>query len=222
MKALTCFIVFGLLSVLVSCATGAKVYSQKHRRLLYKTEPDTTRGLYKQHIDVVDRRRPAGVGEDTLIILNNLDDRDIMTGSKYTRAESIEVLKEFLTFQGDTVPSNKRYFFPEDYVFRQPKEKEHFTIEVEALYSFTKMLTIGLSPIKPVIIERQTGKSINADRKKMDEVYAIYKRWFADNSKTNFMNMTWPLANTPYRWLGDDKDLAPYWKKSYRTPAAKN
>jgi len=78
------------------------------------------------------------------------------------------------------------------------------------------MLMVGLPPLQPAILERQTGKPINADRQKMDEVYAIYKKWFADNSKTDFRNMSWPLANTPYHWQGDDKDLTPYWKKSFR------
>ncbi|KAA2240674.1 hypothetical protein F0L74_31515 [Chitinophaga agrisoli] len=215
MKVLTYFIAFVVVTILVSCVAATKLYSQKNRHLLHKTDLDTTAYFYGQHIDVEDRRMEIGDTSEGLYILGSVDDRDIINSSKYSDEEKIEVLRQFLTFQGDTVRSNKGYFL-HDIIWERPKQKEPFTIEVEALFSLTRMLTEGLPPIDPVIIERQTGKPINTDRKKMDEVYAIYKKWFADNSNTDFTDMSWPLAGTPYHWRGDDKDLRPFFKKSLR------
>jgi len=108
MKVPTGFIILVLLLILVSCTTNGGMYLQEKCRLLHKTVLDTTEYNYGQHIEIKDRAPAPAQGE---FISLSIDDRDIIADTAYSREERIEVLKEFLTFQGDTARSNKYYFF---------------------------------------------------------------------------------------------------------------
>ncbi len=89
-----------------------------------------------------------------------------------------------------------------------------FTMQIEALYSFTRMLTQGYPPIKPMLINRSTGEELNNNAKVVSEVYDIYIKWYNENEKTGFKNITLPLTGSPYCWLGEDKGMEPFLKKS--------
>ena len=91
----------------------------------------------------------------------------------------------------------------------------NFTIEIEALYSFTKMLTITYSPLKPMLINRTTGEELNTNPKAVSEVYDIYEKWYDENKKTDFKNISLPLTGSPYCWLGENKGIEPFLKKSF-------
>jgi len=58
--------------------------------------------------------------------------------------------------------------------------------------------------ISPVIVNKKTGKICNFERKEIDEVYSIYKTWFRRMKKEGFSQVTWPLKNSDYMWLGED------------------
>lgn len=42
----------------------------------------------------------------------------------------------------------------------------------------------------------------------------IYRKWFADNKKTGFKDLKFPLSDSSFDWLGGDKDLNNYLKQS--------
>lgn len=179
---------------------------------LEKSDYSFSKNNYGQHI-VIKEPLPIGdVGER----LDIGDDREIIGKLKFTKAMKIELLKEFLNFQGDTTKSNKYYFMK----VKQPSnnystrwaipEGKNFTIEIEALFSFTWILTKNTPPIQPVLIDRTTGKEINSDKAKVRIVYNIFKRWLKVNKRTGFKNFKLPLEGSPYRWLGDNVDLTPY------------
>lgn len=144
----------------------------------------------------------------------SIDDRDIISRSKYTRDDEIKILGEYLTFRGDTSISNKQYRFKAASHMVRPEGINGFTIEIEALYSFTRMLTKGLPPIKPMLINRTTGEQLNTNLKVVNEVYDIYSKWYNANKKTEFKNITLPLTGSPYCWLEEDKGMEPFLKKS--------
>lgn len=152
--------------------------------------------------------------QDT-IILDIEDDRKVMRELKFTKEMKIQVLKELLSFQEDTAKSNKYYFMkvkkPKTNKFSYelviPRDK-CFTIEIEALFSFTWYFTRYVPPIQPTLLDRRTGEPINCNRKKVNEVYAIYRRWLKKYKSKNFVDFKLPLEGTPYGWLGDDVDLS--------------
>ena len=182
---------------------------QQATTFLYKTELDTSKSNYGIHIEV------KQVLPDTKeLIPMSIDDRDIIGRSKYTRDEQIKILGEYLTFRGDTNISNKQYRFKAASHMVHPEGGIGFTVQVEALYSFTRMLTQGLPPIKPALINRVTGEQLNTNAKAVSEVYEIYIKWYNENKKTDFKNITLPLSGSPYCWLGEDKSMEPFLKKS--------
>lgn len=194
-----------------SCSHGISQTKQKlTREFLYKTELDTSKDSYGMHIEV------KQVLPDTKeLIPMSIDDRDIIGRSKYPQDTRIKILGEYLTFRGDTFASNKMYHFKAAYHMVRPEHIAGFTIEIEALYSFTRMLTVGYPPIKPALINRTTGEELNNNPKAVNEVYDIYTKLYNENMKTDFKNITLPLAGSPYGWLGEDKGMEPYLKKSF-------
>jgi hypothetical protein len=77
------------------------------------------------------------------------------------------------------------------------------------------MLTVGYPPIKPALINRITGHQLNSDSIVISEVYDIYEKWYKENLKTDFKNISLPLTGTPYCWLGEDKGMEMFLKKSF-------
>lgn len=189
------------------------LYGQKvpGRNFLYKTKFDTTSYQYGSHIDV----KYILPKSDQLISLD-IDDRDKIGGSNYTRSQCIEILGEYLTFQDDTTKSNKKYNFRAGYHLVPPTDTIGFTIQIEALFSFTWMLTQGLPPIRPTLVNRITGEHLNKDAQAIKEVFAIYKKWYEADKKTNFISIKLPLEGTPYAWLGEEKGLKPYFKTTFQ------
>jgi len=145
---------------------------------------------------------------------NNIDDRDIISRSNFSKEQQIVILAEYLTFIGDTTPSDKMYLFSDGTRLRLPKDIKEFTIEIEALYSFSRMLTYWLPPIEPVLVNRNTGERILVNRKTINEIYKLHLKWFKENRRAGFKNISLPLAGSPYAWLGEDKGMEPYLKKS--------
>lgn len=167
-------------------------------------------GVDGEHIHVInfsDRK-------DT-IILDIDDDRKVMRELKFTKEMKIQVLEELLNFQGDTAKSNKYYFMKVkknktnkfNYELTVPRDK-CFTIEIEALFSFTWYFTRYVPPIRPTLFDRRTGEPINCDRKKVKDVYNIFRKWLKNYKNKNFVDFKLPLEGTPYGWLGDDVDLS--------------
>lgn len=198
---------------MLSCNRSmSQAKQQQVRQFLYKTTLDTSKGFYETHINV---KQILPVTTDNRIISNDIDDRDIISRSKYSRDDEIKILGEYLTFRGDTSTSNKHYRFKAAFHLVRPEGITGFTVQIEALYSFTRMLTQGLPPIKPMLINCATGEQLNTNSKVVSEVYDIYIKWYKENEKTDFKNITLPLAGSPYCWLGEDKGMEPYLIKSF-------
>lgn len=183
---------------------SAFIYGQgtETREFLFKSKYDTTYFLVGAHIELKVVLPETNSGE---FIKLGLDDRDEIFRSGYNRNNHIQILREYLTFEGDTTKSNRRFQFKPAYYSTLPEDTIGYTIQIEALYAFTRLLTIGFSPIRPTIINRQTGEHLNANLRVIKDVYAIYRTWFEQNEKTDFKFISLPLEGTSYRWLGEDK-----------------
>jgi hypothetical protein len=211
MKPFVHLLLISCFSYISSCSPGMSQKKQQLTRdFLYKTELDTSMDNYGVHIEV----KQILPNTKELIPLS-IDDRDVISRSKYTRHDEIKILGEYLTFRGDTSISNKRYRFKAASHLVPPEGINGFTVQIEALYSFTRMLTQGLPPIKPMLINRATGEQLNTNRKVVSEVYDIYIKWYKENKGTDFKNIVLPLTNSPYCWLGEHKGMEPYLKKSF-------
>ncbi|MFT3822674.1 MAG: hypothetical protein QM731_02095 [Chitinophagaceae bacterium] len=177
-------------------------------KFLHKTQLDTSHENKGQHIEIKQRLPKT----DKLIPLS-IDDRDIVSRSGYSRKDEIKILGEYLTFRGDTSRSNKKYHFkPANHMVR-PEGISGFTVQIEALYSFTRMLMEGYPPIKPALIDCTTGEEVNSNPGKIKEIYEIYCRWYTENIKSDFKNISLPLDGSRYCWIGQNKDLKPFLKK---------
>ena len=175
---------------------------------LIKTEFDSSRDCFGSHIEI----RQILPKTDELIPMS-IDDRDIINRSGYGRAEEIVILGEYLQFQGDTTISNKRYHFKAAYYMTPPEGIPNFTVQIEALYSFTRMLMIGFPPIKPMLIDRTTGEPLNNNPIAVKEIFDIYTEWYNRSKQSGFQNLSLPLNQTKYSWLGEQKVTRPYLKK---------
>ena len=199
------------ISIAYSCSSG-KTLAKKDafQTFLYKTEVDTSHTNFGQHIEI------KQILPDTKeLIPMSIDDRDIIARSGYDLQEEIVILGEYLAFQGDTNKSNKRYHFKAAYHMTYPQDVNGFTIQIEALYSFTRMLMAGYPPIQPMLIDRKSGKELNSNPEAVEAVYKIYIDWYENNIKTGFKNMTLPLTGTAFAWRGEDKGLTPFLIKSF-------
>ena len=199
------------ISIAYSCSSGKTLAKQDaFQTFLYKTEVDTSHTNFGQHIEI------KQILPDTKdLIPMSIDDRDIIARSGYDLQEEIVILGEYLAFQGDTNKSNKRYHFKAAYHMTYPQDVNGFTIQIEALYSFTRMLMAGYPPIQPMLIDRKTGKELNSNPEAVEAVYKIYIDWYENNIKTGFKNMTLPLTGTAFAWRGEDKGLTPFLIKSF-------
>lgn len=203
---------FFILACSISACTPTKsqIKKQSHNTFLYKTSKGIGMNSFTAHVNVKQVLPPSRKG----FISNNIDDRDLISRSEYSREDQIKILGEYLMYRGDTTSSDKKYAFKGGSYLDYPKGVEGFTIEIEALYSFTRMLTIWFPPIKPTLIKRSTGEVLNTNPKVVSEVYDIYVKWYKENKKMDFKNITLPLTGSPYCWLGEDKGMEPYLKKS--------
>lgn len=69
---------------------------------------------------------------------------DVITFEDYSLDDKIQILKEFLSFHGDTIHSSKSYIFKPGSGFWPAKNKACcFSVQIEALFSFTRMITRG-------------------------------------------------------------------------------
>ncbi|WP_146198695.1 hypothetical protein [Pararcticibacter amylolyticus] len=167
----------------------------KERHFLVKTHNDTVNGVITAHIKL------HSLINDSNSVVSLNDDREIII--KYSKAEQIKILEEYLSFEGDTTQSNKAYPFKPGVGNTRPKGTDRFTIEIEALFSFTWLLTYGYPSIRPILIDRKTGEQLNGSPQKVAEVFNVYKRWLSRNKKRNFRNSGLPLDGFKYGWLGD-------------------
>ena len=96
--------------------SSASVYGQeaKNREFLFKTKYDTTYFLIGSHIELKVLLPEAKPVE---LIKLGLDDRDEISRSGYNRIDCIQILREYLTFEGDTNKSNRRFQFKAAYYF---------------------------------------------------------------------------------------------------------
>jgi len=194
----------------LSCQTQTSLSKERTiLKFLYRTNFDTVSENRGQHIEI----KQVLPKTDELIPMS-IDDRDIIDRSGYHRNDEIKILEEYLTFRGDTNISNKKYHFKAAYHMMPPDGVAGFTIQIEALYSFTRILTQGYPPIRPMLINRTTGERLNTNTKAVSEVYNIYIKWYKENVKTDFKNITLPLTSSPYCWLGEDKGMELFLRKS--------
>ncbi|MBS1655342.1 MAG: hypothetical protein JSU05_10890 [Bacteroidetes bacterium] len=192
-----------------SCIAPQKIQvSKEDLKFLFVSALDTSQNSFGQHIEI----KQVLPDTDELILMT-IEDRDIIKRSEYSRSDELTILKEYLSFEGDKRISNKLYRFKASGRMLKP-DVANFTIEIEALYSFTKMLTITYSPIKPMLINRTTGEELNSNAKVIREVYDIYINWYNENEKTDFKHITLPLTGSPYCWLGEDTSMELFLKKS--------
>ena len=193
-----------------SCVSSQKISVNKEEvKFLFLSELDTSQAYFGQHIEI--KQILPNTNE---LIPMTIEDRDIIKRSGYSRFDELTILKEYLNFKGDKRTSNKLYRFKAAGRMLKP-DVANFTIEIEALYSFTKMLTITYSPLKPMLINRTTCEELNTNPKAISEVYDIYEKWYNENKKTDFKNISLPLTGSPYCWLGEDKGMEPFLKKSF-------
>jgi len=178
------------------------IFSQdtQKREFLFKSKYDTTKYLFGSHIEL----KVVLPKSDGFIKMGN-DDLDKILRSGYNRADHIRILREYLSFEGDTAKSNRCFQFKPAYYCTLPENTVGYTIQIEALYSFTRLLTIGYPPIRPTILDRKTGEHLNMNVCAVREVYEIYRKWYDENEKTDFKSISLPLDGTSYAWLGEDK-----------------
>jgi len=144
--------------------------------------------------------------KDTLSLFDT-DIRHTIRRMNFRKFDQIRLLEEYLSFYGNENISGQG--FPFRYGrsvnrHKMAKEEIKFPIEVEALYTLTAHLFYEDVLISPVIIERNTGRYCNFNRRDLDAVYRIYRDWFKRMKRENFEHITWPLKNTSYMWLGED------------------
>lgn len=130
-----------------------------------------------------------------------IDDRDSFLDYPYSR--KIEILKELLSFQGDTTKSTKLYKIKTPDLSRMYIEP--LTIQIEALYTFSRMLLLGFPEIKPRLTNEKEDANYNGCQCAVDEVYEIYKQWLGDAIVSDFNKLTLPMSGTKYQWEGQQK-----------------
>lgn len=167
---------------------------QKDRKFLLKSDLNNSKESYGSHIVLkIIESKYIGAG---MIKLD--DDRNFFYD--YSRGDKINILKEYLTFEADNNISNKTYEFAPDW----GTKPDNLTIQVEALFSFSWMFVLGYPPIRPVLLDKETGKKIELNKKNIKLLYNIYRKWLNRQEKEGFKNITWPLDKTPFMWEGEN------------------
>lgn len=163
---------------------------------------------------IVKRKNPSGAGYYLEIkppspkmaeIKKNfgfqIDDRDMFVA--YPNEQKIEILKELLSFCGDTTISSKRYKIREDGL--GSIEIQPFTTQIEALYTFSRVLLLAYPQIKPKLTDKKGKKNYNGNQAKVDEVCEIYRQWLKDAINSEFKDLSLPMSGTKYQWEGQEK-----------------
>ncbi|WP_280647436.1 MULTISPECIES: hypothetical protein [unclassified Dysgonomonas] len=125
-----------------------------------------------------------------------IEDRDVFSG--YSYSQKIEILEELLSFQGDTAKSGKSYKINSPDLSRIYIEP--FNIQIESLYTFSKMLLIGYPPILPKLTDKNEVINLNGNQTVVDEVYELYRQWLQNAIKNDFRNLTLPMSGSYYQW----------------------
>jgi len=169
-------------------------------RFLEKSTLDTSANHFGHHIKLKSCKTYPDSG-----FMDITDDRTIFYD--YSCEDKISILAEYLTFKGDISPSNKVYKFEPSVAGQQTLSLQ---IQVEALFSFTRMLTSGFPKIRPILYHRGTDRKIVLDDKIVQEIYDLYKKWLARSKGNGFKGITLPLMNTSYMWYGETEDVKLY------------
>ncbi len=141
-------------------------------------------------------------GKEVNMEEENYYNSDLSVIYYYNDSLKAKILQEYLSFYGDTNHSSKSYFPYPGYGKYKPKEKD-FTVQIEALYTFTSLLVGGYICCEPVLLEISTNEEINTNQEKLKEVYNIYQEWLDQNKETGFLNYKLPLEGTPYTWKNE-------------------
>lgn len=128
----------------------------------------------------------------------SIEDRDLFVS--YPNDQKIEILRELLMFQGDTSISDKMYKIKTPDLTRI--QIQPFTIQIEALYTFSRILLIGLPYFQPKLTDKKEKKNYNGRQPVVDEIYGIYRQWLDDAIEKDFKNLNLPMSGTKYQWEG--------------------
>lgn len=129
------------------------------------------------------------------------DERDLFLAYPYNK--KIEILRELLKFQGDNDKSSKSYKIKTPDL--RKIQVEPFTIQIEALYTFSRMLLLAFPDIQPKLTDKKNKRNYNGCQKKIDEVYSIYNAWLEDAISKDFKDIELPMSGTKYQWEGQEK-----------------
>jgi len=184
-------VLFSILTVIVSM-----VYSQniEYKYFIKRKSLNDDYFLELKPATAKDSIAKATYGE-------RIDDRDIFIG--YSYSQRIEILHEILTFQGDTTKSDKLYKIKLPDLSRV--EVKPFTIQIEALYTFSRMLLLAFPEMKPKLTNKKEKANYNGNQCVVDEVYAIYRKWLQDAVESDFRDLNLPMSGTKYQWEGQQK-----------------
>lgn len=130
-----------------------------------------------------------------------IEDRDLFIA--YPHNQKIEILKELLSFQGDTTKSDKMYKMKTPDL--QRIEVQPFTIQIESLYTFSRMLLLGFPEFLPKLTNKKENMNYNGCQSTVDEVYAIYRQWLQDAIDSDFKSLALPMTGTMYQFKGQGK-----------------
>lgn len=185
-----------IISLCSSCSVNNALWNIKLKYLIFSPDKFSSD---KGHIELGNMKKLILSEKEFL----PFDDRDLMAKLSYKREDRIALLKEYFFFQGYKEQSNKEYAF---HIGTSKNKafivKEKIPVPVEALYSLSIMLLDYNVSISPVLINKNTGRVSNGDEKEMKEIFDIYKTWFYKMEKSGFNEITWPLENSKYEWLG--------------------
>ena len=182
--------------ILLACCFSFTLFSQKNYKYITKHKKSEKDEYYLEIQPSSEKYFNAKSKHGKII-----DDRDIFVG--YSYHQKIEILQELLTFCGDTTRSCKKYKIREDAIISF--EIQPFTTQIEALYTFSRVLMLAFPSIKPQLTDKRGRKNYNNDQKAIDEVYGIYRTWLKKEKKSRFENFELPMSGTKYKWNGQEK-----------------
>jgi hypothetical protein len=121
-------------SLILAFLSSISIYGQEaqERQFLFKSKFDTTRYLLGSHIEL----KIVLPKSEGFIKMGDAD-LDKIFRSGYNRADHIQILQEYLTFEGDASKSNRHFQFKPAYYSTLPEDTVGYTIQVKAVYSFT-------------------------------------------------------------------------------------
>ncbi|WP_437921202.1 hypothetical protein [Sphingobacterium sp. LRF_L2] len=130
-------------------------------------------------------------------IVNITDDRTVFV--MYSAKNRLKILQEYLLFNGDTTVSDKFFIIN---ATSRTRKFQGVTLEVEALFTFSWLLTRGYPKIEPKLFFRETNIPVTKDED-LKSIYKIYKNYFENLKRKKGKISYWPLDGTPYCWKGE-------------------